>query len=54
MGPIVTIIEPYEAFYKAEEYHINYYERYREQPYCRLVIDPKIMKLMEHFKDKKK
>jgi len=50
--PIVTKVEPYETFYKAEKYHINYYERNREEPYCRLVIDPKIIKLMERFKDK--
>jgi len=52
--PIVTKVEPYEAFYRAEEYHVHYYERNREQPYCRLVIDPKILKLREQFKDKLK
>jgi peptide-methionine (S)-S-oxide reductase len=53
-GPIVTKLEPYEAFYGAEDYHVNYYERNRGQPYCRLVIDPKIIKLRERFKDKLK
>ena len=53
-GPIVTKLEPYEAFYGAEEYHLNYYEKNRDQPYCRLVIDPKIIKLRERFKDKLK
>ena len=52
--PIVTEVEPYEAFYVAEEQHINYYERNRGQAYCRLVIDPKIVKLTERFKDKMK
>ncbi|UCD45287.1 MAG: peptide-methionine (S)-S-oxide reductase MsrA [Candidatus Bathyarchaeota archaeon] len=53
-GPIVTELEPFEAFYRAEDYHHNYYERNRDQPYCRLVIDPKITKLRERFKDKLK
>ncbi len=52
--PIVTQVEPYEAFYRAEEYHLDYYERNRGQPYCRLVIDPKITKLRERFKDRLK
>ena len=52
--PIVTKLEPYEAFYRAEEYHLNYYEKNRGQPYCRLIIDPKIIKLRERFKDKLK
>lgn len=51
---IVTKVEPYEAFYRAEEYHINYYERNRGQQYCRLIIDPKIVRLQERFKDKLK
>ncbi|MBC8498239.1 peptide-methionine (S)-S-oxide reductase MsrA [Candidatus Bathyarchaeota archaeon] len=52
--PIVTKLEPYEAFYRAEDEHLNYYERNRGQPYCKLVIDPKIIKLRERFKDKLK
>ena len=52
--PIVTKLEPYEAFYRAEDEHLNYYERNRSQPYCKLVIDPKIIKLRERFKDKMK
>jgi peptide-methionine (S)-S-oxide reductase len=53
-SPIVTQIRPFEAFYEAEEYHVDYYERNRGQPYCRLVIDPKIIKLVERFRDKLK
>ena len=52
--PIVTQLQPFQAFYEAEEYHVNYYERNRGQPYCRLVIDPKILKLRERFRDKLK
>jgi len=52
--PIVTQVEPFEAFQRAEEYHVDYYERNRGQAYCRLVIDPKILKLRERFRDKLK
>ncbi len=50
----MTKLEPYETFYGAEDYHLNYYERNRNQPYCKLIIDPKIIKLRERFKDKLK
>lgn len=46
---IVTQIVPFRAFYKAEDYHQNYYERNSDAPYCRIVIDPKIQKLMTKF-----
>ena len=52
--PIVTRVERFEAFYRAEEYHLDYYERNRGQPYCRLVIDPKMAKLQERFRDRLK
>ncbi len=53
-APIVTQIEPFEAFYKAEEYHNNYFKRHPEQPYCRLVIAPKIAKLRKYYIEKLK
>lgn len=43
--PIVTEIRMLEAFYPAEEYHRRYYERNPQQPYCRLVIAPKLEKM---------
>ncbi len=43
--PIVTQREPLKAFYKAENYHEDYYERNKMAPYCRLVIVPKLKKL---------
>jgi peptide-methionine (S)-S-oxide reductase len=46
---IVTEISPYTGFYEAENYHKNYYENYKSQPYCQLVIDPKIQKLYKLF-----
>jgi methionine-S-sulfoxide reductase len=53
-APIVTQIEPFEAFYKAEEYHNNYFKRHPEQPYCKLVIAPKIAKLSKYYIEKLK
>ncbi len=50
-NPIVTEIVPFTHFYEAEEYHKDYYDSNRYAPYCMLVIDPKIHKLMKHFKD---
>ena len=53
-NPIVTEVKPLDKFYSAEEYHQNYYNQNQSQPYCSLVIGPKIMKLEETFKDKLK
>jgi len=51
--PIVTEIIPFEKFYKAEDYHQDYYENNKNSnPYCRIVIDPKIQKLYKNFKSK--
>jgi len=47
--PIVTEIVPFKKFYKAEDYHQGYYNANSSQPYCRLVIAPKLEKL-EHKK----
>ena len=47
---IVTEILPFEKFFTAEEYHQNYYDSNRTYPYCRVVIDPKIRKLLEEFR----
>ncbi|MBL6657907.1 MAG: peptide-methionine (S)-S-oxide reductase MsrA [Flavobacteriales bacterium] len=41
---IVTEIQKYEAFYPAEEYHQEYYKNNSEQPYCKIVIEPKLQK----------
>lgn len=48
---IVTKVSKFEKFYKAEEYHQNYYDLNSNQPYCSIVIDPKIQKLYKDFKD---
>lgn len=49
--PIVTEISPFSVFYKAEDYHKNYYDKYRFQPYCQVIIDPKVKKLLSAFGD---
>jgi peptide-methionine (S)-S-oxide reductase len=50
----VTQVEPFKAFYKAEDYHKDYFKNHPEQPYCKLVIAPKIAKLRKHYWDKLK
>ncbi len=47
--PIITTLEPLTEFYEAEDYHKNYYERNSGQPYCQVVINPKLKKLKEKF-----
>jgi methionine-S-sulfoxide reductase len=49
-SPIVTTLEPLTQFYKAEEYHQNYYQNNKSQPYCEMVIQPKIEKFEKIFK----
>ncbi|MFO0985147.1 MAG: peptide-methionine (S)-S-oxide reductase MsrA [Planctomycetota bacterium] len=52
--PIVTEIAPFEKFYRAEDYHQNYFNDNGSQPYCRLVIAPKVDKLKQVFAQKLK
>ncbi len=49
VDPIITEVAPLEAFYPAEDYHDRYFERNGEQPYCQVVIAPKIEKFRERF-----
>jgi len=51
---IVTEVTPYTKFYKAEDYHQNYYNLNGEQPYCKYVIQPELEKFKEAFKNKLK
>ncbi len=53
-NPIVTEITPFSVFYPAEDYHQNYYNNHGSQPYCYLVIRPKVEKFEKAFKDKLK
>ena len=52
--PIVTEISPFTIFYKAENYHQNYYNQNGSQGYCQYVIQPKVDKFKEVFKGKLK
>ncbi|OUT76648.1 MAG: peptide-methionine (S)-S-oxide reductase [Betaproteobacteria bacterium TMED22] len=50
-APIVTEVKPLGIFYAAEDYHHQYYEANRSQPYCQYVIDPKIEKLGHSWRE---
>lgn len=52
--PIVTELSPLEVFYKAEDYHQDYYKNNKEQGYCNFVITPKLVKLRKLYADKLK
>ncbi|MDZ4709972.1 MAG: peptide-methionine (S)-S-oxide reductase MsrA [Saprospiraceae bacterium] len=52
--PITTLIEPFDKFYKAEDYHQNYMADNPNQPYCVYVVNPKVEKFRKIFKDKLK
>jgi peptide-methionine (S)-S-oxide reductase len=47
--PIVTEIVPFEVFYKAEDYHQEYYQHNQNQPYCRVVVAPKLKKFRKLY-----
>lgn len=53
-SPIVTTLEPLTKFYKAEDYHQNYYANNKNQPYCQMVIQPKMEKFEKLFKSRLK
>ena len=46
---ITTELKKFEKFYKAEEYHQNYYNNNKEVPYCQLIITPKIIKIKKEL-----
>jgi len=52
--PIVTHVIPFSAFYKAEDYHQNYFRKNPSQPYCQVVIAPKVAKMRRHYAEKLK
>lgn len=51
-APIVTEVTPYDMYYKAEGYHQDYYAGNQEQPYCAVVIAPKVAKARKAFLDR--
>ena len=53
-GPIVTQIVPYKEFFPAEDYHQDYFNLHGRQPYCTMVIRPKVEKFKKVFRDQLK
>jgi peptide-methionine (S)-S-oxide reductase len=52
--PVVTEVVPFETFYPAEEYHQEYFARNPNQPYCRIVVAPKVAKFRKQYLDRLK
>lgn len=52
--PIVTEVTPLDVFYEAEDYHQDYYRQNPSQPYCNIVISPKVAKFRQKFAAKRK
>jgi peptide-methionine (S)-S-oxide reductase len=53
-NPIVTEITPFHNFYVAEDYHQNYFNQNGMQPYCQIVVRPKVEKFNKVFESKLK
>ncbi len=53
-SPIVTEVTSFSAFYKAEDYHQEYFKFNGEQPYCRAVVAPKVAKFRKQFRERLK
>lgn len=51
-APIVTKLEPLETFYEAEPYHRNYFRNNPDQPYCSVIIAPKVAKFRQKYTDR--
>jgi methionine-S-sulfoxide reductase len=52
--PVVTELEPLTKFWPAEDYHKDYFANNPEQAYCQLIINPKLNKFRQKFKEKLK
>lgn len=52
--PVVTTVEPATKFFIAEDYHQEYFANNPAQPYCQLVISPKVKKFQQKFADRMK
>jgi methionine-S-sulfoxide reductase len=53
-NPVVTEISPFDKFFKAEDFHQDYYRNNRTQSYCQVVINPKLVEFRKKFGDKLK
>jgi peptide-methionine (S)-S-oxide reductase len=51
-APVVTEVAPLDTFYAAENYHQEYFRNNRTQPYCRVVIEPKVAKVRREYLEK--
>jgi methionine-S-sulfoxide reductase len=49
--PIVTQIVPFNSFYRAENYHQDYFQQNPEESYCRIIINPKLEKFRKVFRE---
>ncbi len=49
-APIVTEISAYQTFYRAEQEHLDYFARHPQQPYCAVVINPKVAKIRQQYR----
>src|SRR6056297_840705 len=47
--PIITEVAPFEAFFKAEDYHKDYFKQNEDQPYCQFIVAPKVSKFKKIF-----
>jgi len=52
--PIVTQVVPLDKFYVAEDYHQEYFANNANQPYCQVVVAPKVAKFRKHYLEKLK
>ncbi len=53
-APIVTEVTPFDAYYRAEDYHQNYFRDNGFQPYCQVIIAPKVAKFRKQYLEKLK
>ncbi len=52
--PVVTAVEPAGPFYRAEDYHQDYFANNPNQPYCQFIVAPKVRKFLKTFPQKVK
>jgi peptide-methionine (S)-S-oxide reductase len=52
--PVVTQVVPFQAFYRAENYHQQYFKNNRFQPYCLMIISPKVAKFRKQYRERLK
>jgi len=53
-NPIVTQVAPAAHFYVAEDYHQEYFANNSNEPYCQMVVSPKVEKFRKKFADRQK